>query len=88
MNLISQNMCLGSTTKKQGADKMDHTKHSFLRSNAIAIAQQLLLSDKKLLPIKAWGNGETLFVSQDNKVVSAIDFFTIEETEFFIGTKK
>ncbi len=69
--------------------KLMKSKTNFLIREAQKTAKKLLSSDKKILPIRKWGDGETLFVSQDDELVSSVDVFVTDDgLQFFIGTKK
>ncbi len=65
------------------------TTKNFLTAEAEKTARALLLSDEKILPIQKWGDGETLFVSQEKRLLTAVEFFVTDGgLQFFIGTKK
>jgi len=63
-------------------------KEDYLLTVATATAEELLKSDEKVLPVKEWGNGNTLFVSTDPDAIYFTQKIDVEGTEIFIGASK
>jgi hypothetical protein len=61
-------------------------EQSFLQKEVVATARKLRASDKTILPIEKWGNGETLYVSQNEKNLYTTEVVEIDEEKFFVGT--
>ena len=64
------------------------SKKNYLLTMATATARELLKSDKKVLPVKNWGDGNTLFVSADETAIYFTQKIDVEGTEIFIGASK
>ncbi len=63
-------------------------KKNYLLTMAATTAKELLKSDKKVLPVKNWGDGHTLFVSTDENAIYFTQKIDVDGTEIFIGASK
>ena len=64
------------------------TKNNFLMREARKAALQLKTRRATILPITKWGNGEILFVSNNENKLFSTQVFELNGEKFFIGTKK